>query len=313
MARIAPTTSSGARTGSGRSVQNDGSNSSSQARQGNGLDFLDISEGMTVPILHREDRDSRSDAAAAAAAAAVSSPSLRLLASHDSDHGCYDSESSDDSENNSSDDEGEELENTKEHDDADPGCQRSRNSETTKTTTTHVSREGDDSRCRKNGKRPATPISSPASLKLQGCSNKKFRQSVGVSQTPSEPNKHPSLSQEPQLASQSESTIESYQPTLQAVAPTLQGIQELVQHLRRHPSLQHRTGKLDVVHEGIPSNSTQRRTSMAALPTECTYEVCSLVSWSKNESLNEEDNAFRIRQLDHCKFHGLNFLWRCFR
>jgi hypothetical protein len=212
----------------------------------------------------------------------------RLTYNHDDPaHGCYGSESSDDEshdDDHSSDDDEDEEQEYEEH--------------RKHPRPTHAS-GGDSSR--KSGKRPATPISSPASLQLQG-NYKKARQSPSSLSACAQTKNHPRM-----VSSQTDESIESefYRPTLRAIAPTLAGIHELVQHLRLHPSLNYRGASQGVVAGGCSDScSSQRRstTSMVALPTECTYEVCSLVSWSKNESLTENDEMFRMRQLDHCKF-----------
>lgn len=69
---------------------------------------------------------------------------------------------------------------------------------------------------------------------------------------------------------------------VQKVTPTVLGIKEVARHL-------------------LKSKTRQRPYSMLALPTECTYEICSLVAWNKKESLNEAEDSFRENQLDQRK------------
>jgi len=79
------------------------------------------------------------------------------------------------------------------------------------------------------------------------------------------------------------STVVSIQPNVHMVTPTLQGIHEVARHLQK-------------------SQATDRRSqSLLALPTECSYELCSLVSWKKRETLSEAEVAFRASQLEQCK------------
>jgi hypothetical protein len=68
---------------------------------------------------------------------------------------------------------------------------------------------------------------------------------------------------------------------VQKITPTVRGIQEVARHLLKT------TGETPI--------------SLLALPTECTYEACSAVSWSKAESLTEAATAFRENQLEKRK------------
>ena len=65
---------------------------------------------------------------------------------------------------------------------------------------------------------------------------------------------------------------------VQKVTPTVNGIKEVAQHL-------------------LKSRNVQTRQSFVALPTECTYEMCSVLPWSKKESLSEVDSAYREKML----------------
>jgi hypothetical protein len=79
---------------------------------------------------------------------------------------------------------------------------------------------------------------------------------------------------------------------VQTITPTVRGIQEVARHLLKT------TGETPY--------------SLLALPTECTYEACSVVSWSKAESLTEAATAFRINQLDKrkCDRAESSFAWQ---
>lgn len=75
---------------------------------------------------------------------------------------------------------------------------------------------------------------------------------------------------------------------IKKVNPTVSGIQEVAHHLLRTKS--RRPTSRDATH------------SILALPTECTYEACSLISWTKDENTSDDDKALRAEQLDRCKF-----------
>jgi len=74
---------------------------------------------------------------------------------------------------------------------------------------------------------------------------------------------------------------------IKKVNPTVLGIQEVANHLLRTKS--RRPASRDATH------------SILALPTECTYEACSLVSWTKDENSSDDDKALREEQLDRLK------------
>lgn len=74
---------------------------------------------------------------------------------------------------------------------------------------------------------------------------------------------------------------------IKKVNPTVLGIQEVAHHLLRTKS--RRPTSRDATH------------SVLALPTECTYEACSLISWTKDENLSDDDKALREEQLDRLK------------
>ena len=276
MARVVAPSSSSGTAGRGGSGGGGGIVRSGRVRR-NSTD-LTYTEGMTVPI-DGEDEDNED------------SQSIPSLDGHDSDHSCSDSDSCDCEGRSSSDEDGSETEEV--HDDDDQ-------------------KDPPVGSGRRNGKRPATPISSPASLQLQG-SYKKARQSQPSSQS-EEPSQQLKKTRHPRhvssLASTDEiTTANFYRPTLQAIAPTLAGIQELVHHLRlHHPSLRRHEngggggGGGEVALAKVQRSDPRRQTSLIALPTECTYEVTALVSWSKNEAPNKDDDSFRARQLDHRKF-----------
>jgi hypothetical protein len=65
---------------------------------------------------------------------------------------------------------------------------------------------------------------------------------------------------------------------VEEITPSIQGIKEVALHL-------------------LKSQSNGKSHFLLALPTECTYEICSLVSWSKKESLSESGTSFREEQL----------------
>jgi hypothetical protein len=111
-------------------------------------------------------------------------------------------------------------------------------------------------------KRVATPITTPAL-------NKKMR-TVAVQRTHS-----------PKVLEPSQLVPPPRSPQLQRVTPTLKGIKEVCRHLL--------------------TRNTGEKAHLVAIPTECTYEVCSAILWSKRESLTEEESIFRNRQLDQCK------------
>lgn len=70
---------------------------------------------------------------------------------------------------------------------------------------------------------------------------------------------------------------------VQKVTPTIKGIEEVASHL-------------------IGSQSSSGGShSIVALPTECTYEACSLLAWGKNDSASDEQSKLREEQLDKCE------------
>lgn len=73
---------------------------------------------------------------------------------------------------------------------------------------------------------------------------------------------------------------------VQKVTPTVSGIEEVANHLMTTKSR---------------STSEGGSHSILALPTECTYEACTLLSWGKDETIATDDNATREEQLDRCK------------
>lgn len=75
-------------------------------------------------------------------------------------------------------------------------------------------------------------------------------------------------------------------PRLQKVTPTVLGIKEVSRHLLRSQS----------------SALSPNEYSYVAIPTECTYEMCSLIKWNKRESLSSDDIAYREEELNQCKF-----------
>ncbi len=74
---------------------------------------------------------------------------------------------------------------------------------------------------------------------------------------------------------------------LKKVTPTVLGMKEVAQHLLRTKS--RNAGSRDASH------------SILALPTECTYEACTLIPWKKDETISDEDDALREEQLDRRK------------
>jgi len=73
---------------------------------------------------------------------------------------------------------------------------------------------------------------------------------------------------------------------IQKINPTVSGIEEVAKHLSRGTHLRRCSN--------IPF-------SFLALPTECTYEACTLLRWIKDESMTNDDNAIREAQLDRLK------------
>lgn len=166
----------------------------------------------------------------------------------------------------------------------------------------------------KNSKRPATQISSPATTlgTNDGRNYKKARTCVAaaVTRTHSPCEGRAKIGAVVNLSS-CDGTITSFSnPAVQAVAPTLRGIQDLVRHLKsqRMDEMEDTETKTDGTvhhhhHHAVAAASimNKKASTLAALPTECTYEVCCLVSWSKHESLINNETSFRARQLDHCE------------
>jgi hypothetical protein len=68
--------------------------------------------------------------------------------------------------------------------------------------------------------------------------------------------------------------------------PTVLGIEEVARHLIRTKSR---------------NFGTRDPHSILALPTECTYEACSLLKWCKEETDADGQNAIRNEQLDRRK------------
>jgi hypothetical protein len=116
-------------------------------------------------------------------------------------------------------------------------------------------------------KRLATPITTPAL-------NKKIRLTA-VQRTHSPRAQHEPTSSLPQLV------VADRSPQLQKITPTLKGIKEVCRHLL--------------------TRNTGGKAHLVAIPTECTYEICTAISWSKRESLSEEEITVRNHQLDQCK------------
>lgn len=85
----------------------------------------------------------------------------------------------------------------------------------------------------------------------------------------------------PRTQESSQTVVTDRCPQLQKVTPTLKGIKEVCRHLL--------------------TRNTGEKAHLVAIPTECTYEICSAISWSKRESLSEEEVALRNHQLDQCK------------
>ena len=79
------------------------------------------------------------------------------------------------------------------------------------------------------------------------------------------------------------------------ITPTLRGIKEVARHLK-----QEHDGPLSYL--TTTTNTIRKPHALLALPTECTYEVCTLVEWSKGETLNEASSTFRNDRLHQCKW-----------
>ena len=76
---------------------------------------------------------------------------------------------------------------------------------------------------------------------------------------------------------------------VQKVTPTVPGIENTARHLFRTKARPSAASRSDAH-------------TFLALPTECTYEVCTLLSWAKDEQTSGEENLMREEQLNRRKF-----------
>jgi len=77
---------------------------------------------------------------------------------------------------------------------------------------------------------------------------------------------------------------------VQKVTPTVAGIENAAKHLFRTKARA----------STLPTRCDAH--SVLALPTECTYEACTLLSWAKDEKITGEESSMREDQLERRKF-----------
>ena len=93
---------------------------------------------------------------------------------------------------------------------------------------------------------------------------------------------------------------------VQLVTPTVVGIQQVARHLLNSSSGGVSLGSTLTVPSlgaSIPMvTAGQNRHRFVALPTECTYEVTTLIDWNKKQPLLPADHNLREDRLYHCKY-----------
>jgi hypothetical protein len=126
-------------------------------------------------------------------------------------------------------------------------------------------------------KRPPSAISTLPPLK------KIKRTSVAVQRTHS-PKTVPSP-----LASPVRSSVRFH---LEKITPTIRGIKEVARHLKQQRDDSSTLSTTPTISKPHP---------LLALPTECSYELLTLIDWSKKETPTEESLSFRTDRLNQCK------------
>ena len=154
-----------------------------------------------------------------------------------------------------------------------------------------------------NNKRPAATLISTSAFNGHGSStirNKKLRTSI-VQRTHSPKATKAAITSIP---SSSPSLVTS-DVLLQKVTPTVRGIREIARHFLRSSLNRRNHDNYDGSTSGDASSYSPGEMpshSLVALPTECTYEVCKMISWNKTESLDESTVAARRRSIQKCKY-----------
>jgi hypothetical protein len=126
-------------------------------------------------------------------------------------------------------------------------------------------------------KRPATAISTLPPLK------KIKRTSVAIQRTHS-PKTVPSP-----LPSCVTSSVRFH---FEKITPTVRGIKEVARHLKQQPESSTLSTSTPTISKPHP---------LLALPTECSYELLTLIDWDKEETPTEEALSFRTDRLNQCK------------
>lgn len=85
-------------------------------------------------------------------------------------------------------------------------------------------------------------------------------------------------------------TAPAWLSRVEKITPTIPGIENAAQHLFNTKARLPMTASPCDAH------------TFLALPTECTYEVCALLSWDKDEKITGEENSLREDQLDRRKY-----------
>jgi hypothetical protein len=84
-----------------------------------------------------------------------------------------------------------------------------------------------------------------------------------------------------------------HQFQLDKITPTVRGIKEVARRLKQQES--------STSSSSTPTISSNKPHPLLALPTECSYELLTLIDWSKKETPTEESLSFRTDRLHQCK------------
>jgi hypothetical protein len=79
---------------------------------------------------------------------------------------------------------------------------------------------------------------------------------------------------------------------LEKITPTVRGIKEVARHLKQQE---------DSSSTSLSTPTISKPHPLLALPTECSYELLTLIDWSKKETPSEESLSFRTDRLNQCK------------